>query len=85
MARQPAPEARRQTAATAVAGGAYFIILATAVTLNVAGATDIETAAQAASALRLLAGDFAFVLFAWHTRRRSDRHSGTRRFRGGSE
>jgi len=43
---------------------AYFIILATAVTLNVAGVTDIETAAQAASALRPLAGDFAFILFA---------------------
>jgi len=42
----------------------YFIILATAVTLNVAGITDIETAAQAASALRPLAGDFAFELFA---------------------
>jgi Mn2+/Fe2+ NRAMP family transporter len=43
---------------------AYFIILATAVTLNVAGITDIETAAQAANALRPLAGDFAFMLFA---------------------
>jgi Mn2+/Fe2+ NRAMP family transporter len=43
---------------------AYFIILATAVTLNVAGINDIETAAQAASALRPLAGDFAFILFA---------------------
>jgi NRAMP (natural resistance-associated macrophage protein)-like metal ion transporter len=43
---------------------AYFIILATAVTLNVAGITDIETAAQAASALRPLAGDFAYLLFA---------------------
>jgi NRAMP (natural resistance-associated macrophage protein)-like metal ion transporter len=43
---------------------AYFIILATAVTLNVAGVTDIETAAQAASALRPLAGDFAYMLFA---------------------
>ena len=43
---------------------AYFIILATAVTLNVSGITDINTAAQAASALRPLAGDFAFVLFA---------------------
>ncbi|MFI4995290.1 MAG: NRAMP family divalent metal transporter [Hyphomicrobiales bacterium] len=43
---------------------AYFIILATAVTLNVAGIKDIETAAQAASALRPLAGDFAFALFA---------------------
>ena len=43
---------------------AYFIILATAVTLNVAGITRIETAAQAAGALRPLAGDFAFALFA---------------------
>jgi Mn2+/Fe2+ NRAMP family transporter len=43
---------------------AYFIILATAVTLNVAGVKDIETAAQAASALRPLAGDFAYILFA---------------------
>jgi Mn2+/Fe2+ NRAMP family transporter len=43
---------------------AYFIILATAVTLHAAGVTDIETAAQAASALRPLAGDFAFLLFA---------------------
>ncbi|RAZ91107.1 divalent metal cation transporter [Mesorhizobium hawassense] len=42
----------------------YFIILATAVTLNAAGVTNIETAAQAASALRPLAGNFAFVLFA---------------------
>ncbi len=43
---------------------AYFIILATAVTLNVAGITDIKTAAQAASALRPLAGNFAYLLFA---------------------
>ncbi|RQR83182.1 divalent metal cation transporter [Burkholderia sp. Bp9012] len=43
---------------------AYFIILATAVTLHVAGVTDINTAAQAASALRPLAGDFAYMLFA---------------------
>jgi Mn2+/Fe2+ NRAMP family transporter len=43
---------------------AYFIILATAVTLHVAGVTQIETAAEAASALRPLAGDFAFVIFA---------------------
>jgi Mn2+/Fe2+ NRAMP family transporter len=42
---------------------AYFIILATAVTLHVAGITDIETAAQAASALRPFAGDYAFTLF----------------------
>lgn len=43
---------------------AYFIILATAVTLHVSGITDIETSAQAATALRPLAGDFAFILFA---------------------
>ncbi|VWC92140.1 iron transporter [Burkholderia contaminans] len=43
---------------------AYFIILATAVTLHVAGISDITTAAQAASALRPLAGDFAYMLFA---------------------
>jgi Mn2+/Fe2+ NRAMP family transporter len=43
---------------------AYFIILATAVTLHTAGVTDIDTAAQAASALRPLAGNFAFILFA---------------------
>ena len=43
---------------------AYFIILATAVTLHAAGIKDINTAAQAADALRPLAGEFAFVLFA---------------------
>lgn len=43
---------------------AYFIILATAVTLHISGVTTIETAAQAANALRPLAGDFAFVIFA---------------------
>jgi Mn2+/Fe2+ NRAMP family transporter len=43
---------------------AYFIILATAVTLHVAGVTKIETAAQAANALKPVAGNLAFVLFA---------------------
>jgi NRAMP (natural resistance-associated macrophage protein)-like metal ion transporter len=43
---------------------AFFIILATAVTLHAAGVTDIQSAAQAAQALRPLAGDFAFYLFA---------------------
>jgi Mn2+/Fe2+ NRAMP family transporter len=43
---------------------AYFIILATAVTLHVAGKTDINSAADAASALRPIAGEFAYVLFA---------------------
>src|SRR6202041_2782317 len=41
---------------------AFFIILATAVTLHVAGVTDIQSATQAAEALRPLAGDFAFYL-----------------------
>ncbi len=43
---------------------AFFIMLATAVTLHVAGVTDINTAAQAASALKPLAGEFAYLLFA---------------------
>ena len=43
---------------------AYFIILATAVTLYAQGITNIETAAQAASALKPIAGDFAFIVFA---------------------
>jgi len=43
---------------------AFFIILATGVTLHAAGVTNIETAAQAANALRPLAGDFAFLIFA---------------------
>ncbi len=41
----------------------YFIILATALTLHANGITDIQTSEQAASALRPLAGDFAFFLF----------------------
>jgi Mn2+/Fe2+ NRAMP family transporter len=43
---------------------AYFIILATGVTLYVAGIRDINSAAEAASALRPLAGEFAYLLFA---------------------
>jgi NRAMP (natural resistance-associated macrophage protein)-like metal ion transporter len=42
---------------------AFFIILTTAVTLNKAGITDIATSAQAAEALRPIAGEFAFLLF----------------------
>ena len=42
---------------------AFFIILTTAVTLNQHGITDIQTSAQAATALRPIAGDFAFMLF----------------------
>lgn len=42
---------------------AFFIILTTAVTLHAAGTTDIQTSAQAAQALRPIAGQLAFVLF----------------------
>ena len=42
---------------------AFFIILSTAATLHAAGVTDIQTSAQAAEALRSLAGDFTFMLF----------------------
>ncbi len=42
---------------------ALFIIVSTAATLHVAGVTDIQTSAQAAEALRPLAGDLAFLLF----------------------
>jgi NRAMP (natural resistance-associated macrophage protein)-like metal ion transporter len=41
----------------------YFIILATASTLYKAGHRDIQTARQAAEALRPLAGDAAYLLF----------------------
>ena len=43
---------------------AFCIILTTAATLAVHGITNIQTSAQAAEALRPLAGEFAFVLFA---------------------
>jgi NRAMP (natural resistance-associated macrophage protein)-like metal ion transporter len=42
---------------------AFFIILTTAVTLNLHGITEIQTSAQAAMALRPIAGEFAFLLF----------------------
>lgn len=42
---------------------AFFIVLTTAVTLHANGVSDIETSAQAASALRPIAGEFAFLLF----------------------
>lgn len=40
------------------------IVFATAATLNAKGITDIETSSQAAEALRPIAGDLAFALFA---------------------
>ena len=42
----------------------FFIILATAATLHRAGNTDVGTAAEAAEALRPLAGEGAYVLLA---------------------
>jgi len=44
---------------------ALCIVVATAVTLNQQGITDIQTSAQAAEALRPIAGEFAFELFAF--------------------
>jgi NRAMP (natural resistance-associated macrophage protein)-like metal ion transporter len=41
----------------------YFIILTTAATLNAHGQTNIETAREAAEALRPLAGNGAYLLF----------------------
>lgn len=43
---------------------AFFIILTTATVLNGGGVTNITSATQAAEALRPLAGDFTFLLFA---------------------
>ena len=43
---------------------AYFIIVATASTLHAHGITQIQTAAEAAEALRPIAGGLAFLLFA---------------------
>ena len=43
---------------------ALAIIVTTAATLNVHGITDIQTSAQAAEALRPIAGDFTFAIFA---------------------
>ena len=54
---------------------AFFIILTTAVTLHAAGKTDIQTAEQAAEALKPIAGDCAFFLFSLGI----DRHRPARR------
>jgi Mn2+/Fe2+ NRAMP family transporter len=42
---------------------ALCIVISTAVTLNLQGITEIQTSAQAALALRPVAGDLAFVVF----------------------
>jgi NRAMP (natural resistance-associated macrophage protein)-like metal ion transporter len=67
--RQAGPELARIRTDTLVGMGvsnmiALFIIFATAATLNASGVTNIETSAQAAQALRPIAGSFAFALFA---------------------
>ncbi len=43
---------------------ALFIMLTTAATLHAHGVTDIQTSSQAAEALRPIAGNFAFAVFA---------------------
>jgi Mn2+/Fe2+ NRAMP family transporter len=43
---------------------ALFIVIATAATLHAHGITEIRSAADAAAALRPIAGEFAFALFA---------------------
>ncbi len=43
---------------------AFFVIVTTAAVLNAHGITNINSASQAAEALRPLAGDFTFLLFA---------------------
>ena len=69
MPRQAGPELARIRLDTLFGMGvsnliALFIIMATAATLNASGVTNIETSAQAAEALRPIAGPFAFALFA---------------------
>jgi NRAMP (natural resistance-associated macrophage protein)-like metal ion transporter len=43
---------------------ALAIVITTAATLHVSGITDIQSSAQAAQALRPIAGEFAFLVFA---------------------
>jgi NRAMP (natural resistance-associated macrophage protein)-like metal ion transporter len=69
LRRGGSPELERITVDTSIGmifsnAIAFFIILTTAATLNTHGVTDIQTAADAANALRPIAGDFAFALFA---------------------
>jgi NRAMP (natural resistance-associated macrophage protein)-like metal ion transporter len=43
---------------------AFFITVTTAATLHANGVTDVQTSEQAAEALRPIAGQFAFIIFA---------------------
>lgn len=64
-----APDALRRIAMDTTVGmvfsnvSAFFMILTAAVVLHAHGKTDIQSASEAAEALRPLAGHFAFVLF----------------------
>jgi Mn2+/Fe2+ NRAMP family transporter len=65
---QAIPHMRRMKLDTVIGMGfsnliAFFIMLTTAATLHANGVTDIQSSAQAAEALRPLAGRFAFLLF----------------------
>jgi len=67
--RSAGPELARIRTDTLVGMGfshltALFIVVATAATLHAHGVTDIASSAQAAEALRPIAGDLAFALFA---------------------
>ena len=67
--KEAGPELRRIRTDTLVGMGfshftALAIVVATAATLNAHGVTDITSAAQAANALRPIAGEMAFALFA---------------------
>jgi Mn2+/Fe2+ NRAMP family transporter len=42
---------------------AFFIILSAALTLHIAGVTQVQTSGQAALALRPIAGEYSFLLF----------------------
>ena len=65
---QAAPQMKRITVDTLVGMGisnliAFFIMLTAAVTLHSHGVTELQSSAQAAEALRPVAGQFAFLLF----------------------
>ena len=67
---EQAPQAFERIRADTLVGMAFSnlialaIIFTTAATLNKAGITDVETSAQAAQALKPVAGNLAFVIFA---------------------
>jgi NRAMP (natural resistance-associated macrophage protein)-like metal ion transporter len=67
---EQAPEAVRRIRLDTLVGMAFSnviaisIMITTAATLHANGVTDIETSSQAAEALRPIAGDFAFIIFA---------------------